>query len=395
MRLSKRALRIPEEPFFIALDLPPDVLRLSGGEPDFPSAEFVNKAAFEAVADGQTHYTPPAGIPSLREGIANKLKKENGLSYSPDQIVVTPGTSGAITLLLLSMIDPGEEVLLPDPAWFHYAALIELVGGVPKRVPLSPSDGFLLHASKLEEASTERTKALILNNPANPTGRVLKAQELEDVAGAAERLDLTVLSDEIYEKIVYRPNAHRSIASLSGMQDRVAVVNGFSKGYAMMGWRVGYVAAPAEMTRKLSPLLGYTLVCANSVAQHAAVEALTNPESDEYTRKMLGAWEKRRGIVMGHVAESDGAISADPPEGTFYGWLDVSGSGMDGKEAARRILKDARVGVMPGYLFGEQGKNHIRISFATSDAVVEEGMVKLCSVLAEGKKRVPVSPRRA
>lgn len=387
-------MKIPEEPFYIALNLPSDVLRLTAGEPDFPSAPFVLEAASRAVFDLKTHYTAPAGIKPLREGIARKLREENNLSYEPGEIIVTPGSSGAVGISLLAMIDPGEEVLLPDPAWFHYATLVELAGGVPKRVRLDAKDGFTLHGLRIEEAASEKSRAMILNSPSNPMGRVFSRDELEEVAGAAERLSLTVLSDEIYEKIVYPPHTHTSIASLSGMRDRTIVVNGFSKGYALMGWRVGYAAAPEEMCRKLDPLLGYTLVCASSVSQYAALEAIQNPKSKEYAKMMLDSWTRRKDIVMRHVNENSQVVSAMLPEGTFYAWVDVSGSGMDGKSAARLALEKAKVGVMPGNLFGEAGRNHVRISFATSDEIVEEGMKRFCQVLNGAKNegvRTPIT----
>ncbi len=382
MHISNRVLKIPEEPFFIALNLPPGVVRLTAGEPDFPSAPFVLEAASRAVADHQTHYTAPAGIAPLRQGIARKLKEENNLSYDPSEVIVAPGSSGAVGLSLTAMIDPGEEVLLPDPAWFHYATLVELSGGIPKRVKLDPNDGFRIRGAQIEAAASEKSRGLILNSPSNPMGRVFSREELEEVAGAAERLNLTVLSDEIYEKIVYPPHAHISIGSLSGMRDRTITVNGFAKGYAMMGFRVGYCAAPIELSRKLDPLLGYTLVCASSVSQYAALEAITNPKSKEYAKMMLDAWARRKEIVMRYVYENSRVVSAMPPEGTFYSWINVSGSGMDGKRAARLALDEAKVGVMPGYLFGDAGRNYVRVSFATSDDVVEEGMKKFCNVLS-------------
>ena len=383
MHLSNRILAIDEEPFFIALNLPPGVLRLTAGEPDFPSAPFVNEYAAKAVQEGQVHYTAPAGIQPLREGIAQKLKQENKLSYDPNEIVVTPGSSAAVVLALLASIDPGEEVLLPDPIWFHYSTLVKMAGGIPKPIKLDVKDGFVLHASEIERVASPKSRALILNNPSNPTGRVLSRPELDDIAGAAERLDLTVLSDEIYEKIVYPPFIHESIGTLAGMRERTIVTNGFSKGYALMGWRVGYAAAPREMIRKLDPLLGYTLVCASSVSQHAALESLRNPLQREYTMKMLEAWTRRRNLVMHYVSENPDILSARPPEGTFYAWIDVSGSGLDSKAAARTVLERANVGVMPGYLFGENGRNHVRVSFATSDSIVGEGMERLCGVLSK------------
>ena len=385
LRLSERVLRIEEEPFHIALDLPLGVLRLTGGEPDFPTAPFVVEAANRAASEGQTHYTPSEGLLALREGISRKLKAENSVSYDPREIIVTPGSSAAVTLLLLALIDPGDEILLPDPAWFHYSTLIELVGGVPKRIGLDPRDGFQLHASNIEKIATAKTKAIILNNPSNPVGRVLSRKELEEAAAAAERLNITVVSDEIYEKIVYPPNIHASICSLPGMKERSILINGFSKGYAMMGWRLGYLAAPKELARKMGALLGYSLVCPNSVAQHAGIEALANPRSTEYKDMMLKAWDRRRKVVMEYVSASS-TLSAKNPEGTFYGWVNVSKSGLDGAGAAKWVLKEENVGVMPGNLFGQNGKDYVRISFATSDDVVDQGMKKLCRSLDQYKK---------
>lgn len=381
MHLSKRASKISEEPFVIALNLPSGVLRLTGGEPDFPSASFVLDAAARAIEDKQTHYTAVPGIDPLRQGIARKLKEENGLLYDSSEIIVTPGSSAAVGVALLAMIDPGEEVLIPDPAWFHYATLVELAGGVPKRATLDVKDGFKIHGAQIEAAATEKTRAIILNSPSNPMGRVFSRRELEEVAGAAERHSLTVLSDEIYEKIVYPPNTHVSIGSLPGMRDRTIVVNGFSKGYALTGWRVGYAAAPQEMSKKLNALLGYTLVCAGSISQYAALEAIRNQQSKQYARMMLDAWTRRREIVMRYVNQNPKVVSAMPPEGTFYAWIDVSASGLDGKSAASLALEKEKVGVMPGYLFGSAGRNHVRVSFATSDDVVEEGMKKFCAAL--------------
>lgn len=383
LHVSKRASKIAEEPFYIALNLPPDILRLTAGEPDFPSAPFVIEAAKSALSEKQTHYTAPAGIMPLRQGIARKLKDENKLSYEPNEVIVAPGSSGAIGLALIAMLDPGEEVLIPDPAWFHYATLVELAGGIPKRVKLDARDGFRIHGDDIEKAVTEKSRGLILNSPSNPMGRVFSRSELEEVAGAAERRSLTVLSDEIYEKIVYPPNTHTSIGSLSGMKERTFVVNGFSKGYALMGWRVGYVAAPIEVSRKLEPLLGYTLVCASSVSQYAALEAIQNPESHRYAKMMLESWTRRREIVMRYASENSKVISAMPPEGTFYSWIDVSRSGLDGRSAAQLALDKEKVGVMPGILFGDAGRNHVRVSFATSDDIVEEGMKRFCRMLTK------------
>ena len=384
--LSKRAQQIDDEVFKLALGLPPDVISLTAGEPDFPTAGFVNVAAKKAMDADYTHYTRSDGILPLREAVSGKLREDNGLHYDADEIIVSPGSSSSIFLLLFALTDRGDEVLIPDPAWFHYHILSGLAGVTPVRVPQRRSEGFRLDAEDLEKRVTERTRMLILNSPSNPTGHVLTRSELEDIAGVAERNDLIVVSDEIYEKILYEDHMHVSIASLPGMRDRTVTVNGLSKGYAMMGWRVGYAASNRELTAKMTSLLGYTLVCAGSVAQHAAIEALKSPKSKEYVKNMVSTWARRRQIVMRYIDSNPDVMSAVAPQGTFYGWIDVSKSGMSGKEVSAGLLKEYKVGVMPGHLFGDSGKGYIRISFATSDDAVDEGMKRLAAFLNKNKK---------
>lgn len=382
-RLSERAKAIDDEVFKIALGLPPDVLSLTAGEPDFPSSEFVKEAAIKAIREEKTHYTSPAGIKPLREAIADKLNKENNAPYSWDEILVAPGSASAIYLLLHALADIGDEVLIPDPAWFHYPILSGLAGLKPVRIPLSKENGFKIDGEEMEKRITDRTRVLILNSPSNPTGKVISKEELEEIAGVAERKNLTVISDEIYEKIVYAPHEHISIASISGMKERTIIINGMSKGYAMTGWRIGYAASSPELTLKMTSLMGYSLVCASSVSQYAAIEALRNPESRKYAEEMVRAWTRRREIVLKAVRENSDVLSTMEPQGTFYGWLDISGSGMSGKEVSSGLLSESNTAVFPGSLFGKNGEKYVRISFATSDDIVEKGMEKLCEFLHE------------
>lgn len=384
--ISQRAQQIDDEVFKLALGLPPDVISLTAGEPDFPTADFVNMAGKRAMDADYTHYTSSTGILPLREAISKKLKEDNQLDYGADEIIVSPGSSSSIFLLLFALADRGDEILIPDPAWFHYHILSGLAGAVPVRVPQRKDEGFRLDAEDLEKKVSKKTKMLILNTPSNPTGHVLTRDELEGIAGVAERNNFIVVSDEIYEKILYGSSKHISIASLPGMKERTVTVNGLSKGYAMMGWRVGYAASSRELTEKMTSLLGYTLVCAGSVAQHAAVEALESPKSKEYVKNMVSTWSKRRDMVLKHINENSSVMSISAPQGTFYGWIDVSGSGMTGKEVSAGLLKQYKVGVMPGHLFGETGKNHIRISFATNDEAVDEGMKRLAEFLNKNRK---------
>ncbi len=386
VRLSERAEAIDDEVFRIALGLPPGVISLTAGEPDFPTSDFVREAAIQAIREEKTHYTNPAGIMPLREEISNKLKRENSVAYSPGEIIVAPGSASAIWLMMYALADPGDEVLIPDPAWFHYSVLARLTGMTPVRIRLDSDTGFRLDGEELEKKVSKRSRMLILNTPSNPTGKVLTRSELEEVSGVAERQDLKIISDEIYEKIVYPPHKHVSIASLSGMKERTILINGMSKGYAMTGWRIGYAASSTELTSKMTSLLGYSLVCASSISQYAAVEALRNPESLIYAEKMVNAWSRRREIVMKHVGSNTDVLSAIEPQGTFYGWLDISGSGMTGNEVSEGLLKERNVAVFPGSLFGEEGAAHVRVSFATSDDVVEKGMEGLCKFLHEHKR---------
>ncbi len=385
--LSERAVNIDDEVFKLALGLPKDVIPLTAGEPDFPTADFVNLAARRAMDSNFTHYTASNGILPLREAISKKLREDNNLSYDPDEIVVSPGSSPSIFLLLFALADRDDEILIPDPAWFHYPILTGLAGARAVRVPQRKDEGFRLAPEDIEKMVTKRTKVMIVNSPSNPTGHVLSREELEGIAGVAERNNLTIISDEIYEKILYGNNRHISMASLSGMRERTVTVNGLSKGYAMMGWRIGFAASNRELAEKMRSLLGYTVVCPGSVAQHAAIEALTNQRSKEYVRKMVETWTRRRSLVLKYVNEFHDVMSIEPPEGAFYGWIDVSRSGMTGKEVSSGVLREYKVGVMPGHLFGESGRNHIRISYATSDEIVEEGMKRLGRFLRENKKQ--------
>ena len=386
-RLSQRADEIDDEVFRIALGLPPDVTGLTAGEPDFPTADFVKEAAIRAIREEKTHYTSPAGIMPLREEISNKLKRENNASYSPDEIIVAPGSASAVWLVMFALADKGDEVIIPDPAWFHYSILARLAGLKPVRVRLRKENGFKLEAKELEKKVTKKSKLLILNSPSNPTGKVITPPELEEIAGVAERSRINVVSDEIYEKIIYPPHVHRSIASVSGMKDRTILINGMSKGYAMTGWRIGYAASSPELTSKLTSLFGYSLVCASSISQYAAVEALRNPKSPSYAEEMVKAWTRRRELVMKRVRENQDVLSAIEPQGTFYGWLDISGSGMTGNEVSSGLLRESNVAVFPGSLFGRMGEKHVRISFATSDDIVERGMDRLCEFLHEHRRR--------
>jgi aspartate/methionine/tyrosine aminotransferase len=375
--ISARALEAPLEPFRLALALPKDVIRLSVGEPDFDTPDFVREAAEKAIEDGFTHYSPSSGFEELRKAVAEKLHRDNGISYDYEsEIVITPGSSSGIFLALLSLLDPGDEALVPDPAWFHYATLIRLCGAKPVGMPVKFKDNASsLDLEEAERRVTDRTKVLIVNSPSNPTGMMLSRDSLKAVGDFAEKHNLMVISDEVYEKIVYAGNVHVSPASLSGLKERTLTSNGFSKAYAMTGWRVGYMAGPPEVIEKVTALNGYILVCANSVSQRAALTAITDLRIDATIKTMVQRFTRRRELVLDALANLPG-VKVYPPQGTFYTWIDIRGTGMSSEEFSSKLIEKEKVGLLPGTLFGELGKGHVRISFSTGEDKLNEALAR-------------------
>ena len=362
-------------PFGLVYALPKDVLRLTAGEPDFDTPDFIRLAAKRAMDEGFTHYSPASGYEDLKEAVAGKLHRENGISYDyAREIVITPGSSSGIFLAMLSLLDPGDEVLVPDPAWFHYRTLIRCCGAKSVDVPVRfEKDNASLDLTVAKQRITSRTKMLILNSPQNPTGVMLSRESIEQIGDLAEKHDLWILSDEVYEKIVYPPNKHTSPASLPGLKERTLTSNGFSKAYAMTGWRVGYLAASREVIEKVAALSGYILNCPSSVSQRAALTAMTDPRMEQAVKAMIARFAKRRDMVMEALDHLPG-IKVYPPKGAFYAWIDITGTGMTSEKFSSRLLDEQKVGVMPGSLFGKQGEGHVRISFATGEDKLQEAL---------------------
>ncbi len=358
----------------MALKLPRDVIRLSVGEPDFETPDFVREAGKRAIDEGWTHYSPATGLDELRRAVAEKLRRDNGIQcdYESD-ILITPGSSSGIFSALLALVDPGDEVLVPDPSWFHYTTLVGLCGAKPIPVPLNLTNNVSLDVDEAERRITEKTKVLILNSPSNPTGIILSNENIRALGELAEKYDLTVISDEVYEKILYSGYEHVSPASLSDFKGRVITSNGFSKAYAMTGWRVGYLAGPPEIVEKIVALNGYVLVCASTISQKAAFSALTDPRMTLTINRMVGQFAARRKLVLESLSEIP-LIGALPPQGTFYTWVNVAETGMTGEEFAYQLLQRERVGVLPGNLFGERGKDFVRISFAVKEEDLMAGL---------------------
>ncbi len=342
------------------------VLAFTLGEPDFPTPAPIRQAAARAAARGETHYTPSAGIPELREAIARKLKGENRIPAEAPNVVVTPGAKQAIYEACQALLEPGDEALLTDPAWVTLAACVRMAGAD------------VVWCRDLEDAAAKtgpRTKLLILNSPANPSGAVLSREEVRAAADLAADRDLWVLSDEIYEKIVYG-KPHVSIASLPGMAERTVVVNGFSKTYAMTGWRIGYVAAPAEVVKGMLKVQQHTVTCAPSVAQHGALAALKMKASS--VNRMVREFKARRDLLVKGLRGL--GFGVEPPAGAFYLWLNVAARG-GGAAFAKKILEAAGVAVTPGDDFGPSGKDCVRFSYACSRGQIREALERTAPVL--------------
>lgn len=373
-KFAERVATVSSEPFRLALGLPPDVIRLSVGEPDFATPSFVSEAAKRAIDEGFTHYSPEAGYDDLRRAVADKLRRENHVSYDYEsEVLITPGSSAGIHLVLQALLDPGDEVLVPDPGWFHYSTLVSLCGATSVGLPIRVERENSIDIDEVKKLITEKTRILILNSPSNPTGLVHSADVLSSLGEIAEKYDLIILSDEIYERIVYPGNQQISPASIGGLKGRTITSNGFSKAYAMTGWRVGYLAAPQEIVDRVTGLSGYTLVCASSVSQRAAYAALTDPRMHEIVNQMVSQFGKRRSIVIDALEKLE-AISLFPPQGAFYAWVDIQKTQLSSEGFAHKLVTEKKVGVMPGNYFGLNGRGHIRISFATQEDQLKEGL---------------------
>jgi aspartate aminotransferase len=356
-----------------------DVIDLGGGDPDFITPEHIRAAATEAMNAGDTHYVASAGIPSLRKAIADKLHSDNGIEVDPNGgVIVTPGGKQALFEATLTFVEAGIDVLIPEPAWVSYGPMVELAGGTAVPVPLDPEDNWRLTTEALAAAWTPATRVLLINSPNNPTGRVLDQAELAAIATFAQERDLLVFSDEMYEKILYDRQRHTSIATLPGMAERTLVFNGLSKAYAMTGWRLGYVAGPQPHLQQIEKVHSHSVTCATSFVQKAGVVALNGPQ--EFIGQMVVAWDRRRR----HLAERLNAVngvSCPLVEGAFYAFADIRGTGMTSSRAADRFLQEAHVAVTPGVAFGAAGEGHVRLSFATSDDLLDVAADRIGEVL--------------
>lgn len=340
------------------------IISLGPGEPDFASPKHVIKFACQKLKEGYTHYSPPAGRAELREAIAKKLKKENKIDVSPDQVIVTVGSTEAIMLALMCTIDPGEGVLVPDPGFLAYTPTVEILNGMPLCVPHCESTGFQFDIEQAKRAiMPEKTNVIIVNSPSNPTGVVYKKKVLEEIAGFVNEYDLLAISDEAYEKLVYAGEKHVSLGSLNGMEDRVLTLQSFSKTHAMPGFRVGYAAGPEKIINAMKKIHIYSTVCAPTISQEAALAALGGPQ--KHVAKMVKEYDRRRKLMFERFNEIPG-FSCVEPKGAFYTFPNIRGFGMKSLKFSMWLLKNAKVAVVPGTEFGRCGEGYVRCSFATS-----------------------------
>lgn len=350
-----------------------DVIALGRGDPDFHTPKHIVDAAKAALDANQHHYTGPTGIAPLREAIAANLARRYGLEYTPDEIVVTAGAQEAIMLTMLGLCTPGDEVLITSPRFTTYDTAVRLCGGVPVPVPTYEADDFALDVDEIEKRITPRTRMFVLVSPNNPTGAVTPPERIRAIAELARRHDLIIVADEIYARMVYAPNEHLSIASLEGMKERTVTLNGFSKTYAMTGWRVGYLAAPADLVEMLTEPRHTLSINACTISQHAALAALEGPQ--EPIDAMMNQYAERRAWLMPALDEA--GFTYGHPGGAFYVYTNVSSSGMPAPDFCEALLRETGVMVFPGTMFGDPSSDYIRISYLQPLPLIQEAITRL------------------
>jgi aspartate aminotransferase len=350
----------------------PEVIHLEVGEPDFPTPEHVVEAAHEAARSGLTRYAPNAGLPELREALADKVTRRNGYEARPDQVVVTQGGIQALYLVLLALLEPGDEVLLPDPAWPNFRMIAHLLGARVLPYPLVSEGDFLPRLEDLERLVTPRTRAILVNTPSNPLGTVVPRELVEPLLEFARRRDLWYISDEVYDEVVF-DDAFVSAGAVADPGDRLVSIYSFSKVYAMTGWRVGYLVAPPDLAKLLTGMQEPIVSCVNTPAQLAALAAVTGPQ--DVVREMRESYQERRDELL-EILER-GNLPSSQPSGAFYVWTDVSAANVPSMEFARSLIEREHVAVAPGSAFGDLGEGYVRLSLASSRQDLLEGTSRL------------------
>lgn len=353
------------------------------GEPDFVTPTHIREAAKRALDEGYTRYTPNLGFPEFREALAIKLNQKNKISVIPEEVVVTSGGTEALFFSFYTLLNPGDEVIIPDPGFVTYESQVYFAGGTPVNFPLRGENNFHPDLKELKNCVTSKTKAILLNSPSNPTGAAFNKEELLAIAEIAKEKDLFIISDELYEDIVYDGREHISIASLPGMKEKTISIFGFSKSYAMTGWRLAYLVAPLNLVKEVAKLLQNTSVCANSIAQRAGLAAIRG--SQDCIKEMFTAYNERRNVLTEGLNEIKG-LSCYAPEGTFYAFVNIKETGMSAEELSMYLLEECKVVTVPGTAFGAQGEGYIRLSFATSLEDIKEGIKRIKKGIEKIKK---------
>ena len=350
------------------------VVSLGVGEPDFPTPSPMKSAGISAIEGDDTAYTSNYGLIELRELIAKKLLKENKLRFNPNnQILVTTGTSEALDLVFRAILNPGEEVIVPEPSYVSYKPCVWFAGATPVPVVMKEGNDFRVTKEDIKKKITKKTKAIIVASPNNPTGSVLRKSDLSDIADLAIEHDLTIVSDELYERLIYDGERHYSIGSFNGMHDRTITINGFSKAYAFTGWRLGYAAGSEEVIELMMKIHQYTMLSAPTIAQYSALKFV---DCEKYVKEMVEEYDRRRRLLVKGLNEIPG-ISCIMPKGAFYAFPNITGTKMKSKEFAEKLLHKAGVAVVPGTSFGESGEGYVRCSYSVSMSVIQEALERI------------------
>ena len=355
------------------------IIHLEIGEPDFATPQNIIDAAVRALNDGATHYTPASGIPQVREATARYITKRTGVPTATENIVLTPGSKNILLFALLILVEEGDEVIVPDPGYPIYRSLVDFIGGTAVSLPVRQENSFRIDPAELRSLVTDRTRVLIVNSPANPTGGVLTQEDCEQVAKIAMEHDLVVISDEIYNRLVY-DGSHVSLYAIDGMAERTILLDGLSKAWAMCGWRLGFGAMPVEIARRMDTLMINSSSCAAAFTQWAAVEAFESPESDAAVTTMVAEFHKRRDILIEALSRMPG-VRCHSPEGAFYVFPDITETGWDDRELANALLDEVGVAVLRGSSFGPHGAGHIRLSYANSVENLTEAADRIATFL--------------
>ncbi len=355
-----------------------EIIHLEIGQPDYPTFENVSRAGIEAIRAGKTRYTPPAGMPSLREAIAADAGRRRGIQFTSDEVVVSPGGKPNLFFPTLALVEPGDEVIYPNPGFPTYEAMIKVAGGVPVAVPLLEENQFSFDLAAFDKLINDKTKLIIINSPSNPTGGVIPLDDLKHIAAQAQKYDCWVMSDEIYARIVYDGLTAPSIAALPGMKERTVIVDGFSKTYSMTGWRLGYGVMPRDLAARVDLLLTHSIGSTAHFTQFAGLEAVTAPQ--EMVDVMVAEYQRRRDVIVDGLNAVPG-FSCQKPQGAFYAFPNIKGTGMNSNDLANLILEKAGVALLPGSSFGAYGDGYLRLSYANSIENIRAGLEKINTLI--------------